>query len=301
MSWPSTLEGVCEVSVFEPTEPKQGGWLLIEVPHGATRTSDYEAVAARMKSRLPVDLLHFFCVNTDIGAPEGALWLGQHLAARGLGVVVARCLVPRTFIDTNRAIGHSEPGIATAGLTAAIPGYIDAPDDVKWLTLQHTRYHALVKGLYEQVCGTPSGRAVQLHSYAPKSVGIDKTDAGIVEALHAAYEPAVYAQWPSRPAVDFICATPDGLFRTAPKLIAALGQAYAAAGIEAKENATYHLHPVAMGYVYAKAYPEQVVCIELNRGLLADPFVPFGVSPLPPKRIEAMVAPIAEVLERQTH
>ena len=76
----------------------------------------------------------------------------------------------------------------------------------------------------------------------------------------------------------------------------ALLAAYVADGIAAKENGTYHLHPVAMGYQYARAYPYQVVCVELNRGLVADPFVPFGVSPISETKVAKMVAPIGRVL-----
>ena len=58
-----------------------------------------------------------------------------------------------------------------------------------------------------------NGLALQLHSFAPKSVAIEQTDANIVEALHQAYVPETYAKWPERPAVDLIAATQDGSFR----------------------------------------------------------------------------------------
>ena len=54
--------------------------LVIEIPHGATRTSDYARYADQLTSPLPKDLVDFFHVNTDAGAPE-------------LGIAVARRLV----------------------------------------------------------------------------------------------------------------------------------------------------------------------------------------------------------------
>jgi hypothetical protein len=39
-----------------------------------------------------------------------------------------------------------------------------------------------------------------------------------------------------------------------------------------------------------------VLCVELNRALVADPFVPFGVSPISPAKVERMVAPLAKTL-----
>jgi hypothetical protein len=39
-----------------------------------------------------------------------------------------------------------------------------------------------------------------------------------------------------------------------------------------------------------------VLCVELNRGLLASPFVPFGISPIDPVKVERLVAPLARTL-----
>ena len=40
--------------------------MLIEVPHGATRKADYDALAKRLSSRLPEQPDNFFFVNTDL-------------------------------------------------------------------------------------------------------------------------------------------------------------------------------------------------------------------------------------------
>lgn len=293
MNLPQSVEGVVEVTVS--AAPGSRKWLLIEVPHGATRKSDYDAVAQKLKSTLPEQLEHFFFVNTDIGAPEGAAWLGKTLSAQGINVVVTRCLIPRTFIDTNRVIVPNGEGKVVDGLTPGMPGYIDSPEDAKWLTAQHGRYHQVVSAAYQEVCRGADGLALQLHSYSPRSVSIEKTDGNIVTALHAAYVPEVYAKWPERPPVDVISALQDGSFRAAPKLVDAVLAEYAADGIAAKENGTYHLHTIAMGYEYARAYPQQVVCVELNRGLVADPFVPFGVSPISEAKVAKLVAPLGRV------
>lgn len=294
MKLPSSVDGVVEISHFASAGSRK--WLFIEVPHGATRKSDYDAVATKLKSTLPDQLEHFFFVNTDIGAPEGAAWLGKNLSAQGINVVVARCLIPRTFIDSNRVIAPAQDGKVVDGLTPAVPGYIDSKEDAQWLTAQHSKYHQAVHAAYQEICRGADGLALQLHSYSPRSVSIEKTDGGIVKALHAAYVPEVYAKWPERPPIDIISALSDGSFRAAPRLVEALLAEYAKAGIAAKENGTYHLHTIAMGYEYARAYPQQVICVELNRGLVADPFVPFGVSPISEAKVEKMVAPIGRVL-----
>lgn len=294
-SEPRSVPDVCEVSVRDPIGDARG-WLLVEVPHGATRTADYNRVAARLKSPLPPDLIHFFYVNTDIGAPEAASWLESELPRRGIGVVFVRCLFPRTFIDPNRVIPtERSSGAVVDGITPGLAPYITHPDDVAYLTELHRQYHAVVDRAYEVVCDERSGLALALHSFAPRSVGIETVDDRIVEALHAAYEPSVYATWPERPPIDLICSLPDGSFHAAPSLHDALVHEYERDGIAAKKNETYALHPSTMGYLYAQRYPSQVLCVELNRGLVASPFVPFGESPIDAAKVERMTAPIARV------
>lgn len=287
------VPGVCEVGY---TPPRAGApTLLIELPHGATRTADYEALRGRLAGELPANLEAFFYVNTDIGTPECAEWLGRALAVEGFGALVLRCLVPRTFIDCNRVVAGSTPGAMVDGLTPAVAGYIEDAGDRALLEGLHREYHALTERAYQQLCGA-GGLALQLHSYAPRSVGIDRVDAGIVAALRRAYEPEVFATWPERPAVDVICADGDGTMWAAPELVAAVRAAFAAIDVEARENATYKLHPATMGYQYARAYPGQVLCVELSRGLLADPFVPFGESPISARNVERMTRPLATAL-----
>jgi len=290
-----SLPGVVDVTVHHPArEPR--GWVLLEVPHGATRTQDYRRVEAQLKGKLPEDLVHFFYVNTDIGAPEAAGFAARALCKAGVGAVVARCLLPRTFVDTNRVLDGASGGKLKDGLTPGLPGYITHPGDAAWLSARHAEYTDVVRRAYEAICGERRGLAVQVHSYAPKSVGVQATDENIVAALHAAYAPDAYAKWPDRPVVDLITATADGSFRAAPALSDALKAAYRAAGIPAEENATYHMHPITQGMAWAKAYPAQVTCVELNRGVVSDPFTPFGESPISAGGVERLAAPLVTAL-----
>jgi hypothetical protein len=292
----TAIPGVCEVAWYPaagaaPGEPA----LLIEVPHGATRRADYDALKARLTGALPAQLEHFFFVNTDIGAPECAVWLAEQLAGAGHGVLVLRCSVPRTFIDCNRVAAGAVPGLMVDGLTPAVAAYITEAGDRALLEALHFHYHELVARAYTRVCGR-GGLGMQLHTYAPRSIGVDRVDADIVDALHKAYEPELYATWPERPAVDLICAGTDEVFLANPGLVAALRQRYAEIGVTATENATYRLHPATMGYHYARSYPAQVLCMEINRDLLADPFVPFGESPISPNKVARMSAPVLAAL-----
>ncbi|HEY8374904.1 MAG TPA: N-formylglutamate amidohydrolase [Nannocystis sp.] len=291
----SDVPGVC---ALQYTPPRAGGsTLLIELPHGATRTSDYEALRGRLRGRLPEHLEEFFYVNTDIGTPECAAWIAEALAAEGHGALVVRCLVPRTFIDCNRVVAGSIPGMMIDGLTPAVASYIEDPEDRALLEELHRAYHELTERAYRQLCGS-GGLALQLHSYAPRSVGVERVDHEIVAALRRAYAPGIAETWPERPAVDVICADAEGTMWADPELVAAVRAAFAASGIEARENATYCLHPATMGYQYARMYPRKVLCVELNRGLLADPFIPLRASPIGAHGVERMSRPVATALSQ---
>jgi len=297
-----SIPGVVDVTWYPPhgaSEASPASTLLIEVPHGATRRSDYEALEAQLVSKLPQDLIGYFFVNTDIGTPEGAEHIARALSTaptgQSLGVLVLRCLLPRTFIDTNRVVEAPTPGVVVNGMTPGLASYVTEAADHALLLGLHQRYHELVARAYEAITGR-GGLALQLHSYSPRSVGIDKIDQDIVALLRRAYEPEVYETWPKRPAVDLITADSEGRVLAAPELIARLREEYARIGIEAKENETYRLLPFTMGYQYAARYPGRVTCIELNRELLADPFIPLEDSPIGAAKVERMVGPLILVL-----
>ena len=47
-----------------------------------------------------------------------------------------------------------------------------------------------------------------------------------------------------------------------------------------------------MGYRHSTAYPECVLCIEISRALVADPFSPFEEMRIGPEKVERMSRPI---------
>ncbi len=292
-----SVDNVCEVvRVATPgADPPAAPDLLFEVPHGATRRRHFEAVRRLLAGDLPPDLIDFFFVNTDVGSTEVARKVAELIVrsaataeAPPRSVLILRCLIPRTFIDTNRILEGDSP----SGLTSAILEYVREPRDVECLASLYARYHAVAERAYELVCGA-GGLALTPHTYAPRSVSIDSFDEGIGAVLRRAYEPESYPRWPMRPPVDLLTATPEGIVLAPPRLVAAIRDNYAGIDVAAAENDTYHLHPATMGYRYSAKYPGQVLCLEIARDLLADPFSPFEEMRIGARKVAAMSAPIA--------
>ena len=121
----------------------------------------------------------------------------------------------------------------------------------------------------------------------------------VVAALRRAYEPATYESWDRRPDVDVISETEDGRRLAPDALVQALLDRYSQIGIEVGENATYRLHENTMGYVHSAKYPGRVLCMEISRGLLADPFTPFVEMSISDRQARRMAAPIAAALLSQ--
>lgn len=318
----ASLPEVCEVEIVRApagststaTEEAGAPQLLFEIPHGATATAHYRAIRRHLRTALPEDLIDFFHVNTDVGAFEYARRMAQLLVDPSLGaalgpfvsddvrrrmnglrprsVVLVRCLIPRTFIDTNRRL--ESPGDRSGpGLTAAVNDYVRAPEDIAWLTEQHRRYHEVAEAAYAWVLGA-GGLACTPHTYAPRSIEVgDDFDEGIGRALRAAYEPEVYATWNERPLVDLITAAPDGTRLAPERWVEAIVANCARLGWAAQQNATYALHPVSMGHYYASRYPGRVLCLEVRRDLLADPFAPFEEMQISAEKTDAVAAPLA--------
>ncbi len=127
----SSIEGVCEIEVFGPGGGVGEIDLLIEVPHGATRAAHFEALAKRLVGQVPENLIDFFFVNTDVGAPECAQEIARLLADEAeKTVMIFRSIVPRTFIDCNRALGDDPR--AGGELNAALPEYVTDERDIEF-------------------------------------------------------------------------------------------------------------------------------------------------------------------------
>src|SRR4051794_3685825 len=105
---PGSIPGVLDVLVVRGDRAARDAApdLLVEVPHGATRTTDFTALAAKLRRPLRDRLVVFSPVTPDAGAYE----LGEAVARRFVAAAptracaILRCRTPRTFIDCNRRI-----------------------------------------------------------------------------------------------------------------------------------------------------------------------------------------------------
>jgi hypothetical protein len=266
--------------------------VLIEVPHGATTVEDWNALRRRLCGSYPEDLVEFFWVNTDVGAPEVARAIAEELRRGGLGALVVRGLVPRTFVDCNRRLDTAPPSLAESRLTPGIPAYVTDPRDVALLRERHAAYTREAERAYGEVCGA-GGLALILHTYAPRSVEIDEVDGGIVAALRQAYAPERWVRFVERPPVDMITRGSDGAALAAESLVRGARARLEAAGFEVADSATYTLHAATMGFAHATRWPGSVLCVELRRDLLAAPFRPFEPMRVPVARALAFARPLA--------
>lgn len=274
------MAGVVDVLHVRGDEAPAGAVadLLIEVPHGATRAHHFTSLRAELQGPFPDDLIDFFFVNTDVGAPEAALALARHVveAEPRRTVTVLCCQIPRTFIDCNRVIDEaSRPGTSAAGgMTPGVVRYVTDEGDLRLLFERYRAYRACVEAHVEAVCGT-GGTAVMLHSYAPRSVDVP-VDERIVERLHDAYRPEVEPTWPLRPKVDLIMKTPEGAILVDERLVDEVKRSFAAGGIAVALGESYPLHPSTVAYAFASRWPRQTLCLEVRRDLLVKAFTPFA-------------------------
>ena len=159
----------------------------------------------------------------------------------------------------------------------------------------HDAYQQLATRAFETVCGS-GGVALLLHTYAPRSVSIDRVDRGIVALLRDAYRPERYESWPLRPEVDVISESDGGDQLASRAVVDAIRRSYEAIGVQAKVNATYRLHDETTGHRHAARHPGQVVCVEIRRDLLADPFTPFSEMRIGAAKTHKMAAPLVSAL-----
>jgi predicted N-formylglutamate amidohydrolase len=271
--------------------------LVIEIPHGATRTADYTDVAARLTSPLPADLVDFFHVNTDAGAPELGHAIARHIVADepARTVAVLRCRIPRTFIDCNRRMDASPEDFRAGKVTPGLMPWITSPEDRALLRGRYDRYTEAVREAIARLPG--HGALLMLHSYAPRTVDVE-VDHDIVGNLRRAYLSDVEPAWPLRPEVDIIARAPDGTDHAPGAVVDALRTLLAARGITIAEGATYPLHPSTLAWHHVQQLPGRAICIEVRRDLLADPFEPFAQMRIADAKIERLAPAFAAALRR---
>ena len=296
---PTSVTGVCNTGVVSgaKADPQAAPDLLIEVPHGATRLLHYESLRGLLKGNYSDDLIKFFYVNTDVGAPETAVAVARGLLARQpeLKIRILRGLVPRTFVDCNRMPQASGDG--QEKVTPRVPHYVTNPADIDMVTAYHLSYIAQAERAYAEVCGN-GGQALILHTYAPRSVDVGSIEGNFVEQLTEAWLPKNRRKWPKRPDVDLITTTPDGESLASPDLVKEVRRRYQSVKIGVAENDTYHLHTDTLGLRWSQEYPQRVLCVELNRQRLVRKWTPLEPLEVMPRRVEKMAKPlIAAVAE----
>lgn len=293
-----SLPGVYEL--FEiaghAASPERAPDLFIEIPHGATCREDYTALEVQLRSALPPDLIDFFFVNTDAGAPE----LGEALARRLVAldptkkVRILRARVPRTFIDLNRVLDASPESYREGKVTPGIPPWIRDPEDQELLRGLLAAYAAESFASCDEICGA-GGLVLMLHTYAPRSVDV-QVDEDIVPALHRAYSPEIVHTWPLRPEVDIIGRDLEGRLLAPEALVDALVAACRRVDLDATVGGTYPLHPSTAGYHLAVRHPGRALCVEVRRDLLADPFTPFDEMVMGEEKVARVAGALVEAL-----
>lgn len=293
----SGVTEVLEVSTFRgAAAPSDGApGVLIEIPHGATRTSDFERLAARLTSPLPKGLVDFFHVNTDVGAPELARAVAERFVAESPErvVTVLRSRIPRTFIDCNRRVDASAEAFREGRVT---------PGLMPWIVTDADR--ALLRGLYDTYVAAvdavltpamPRAALLLLHSYAPREVGVE-VDEHIVANLRAAYTPEVEPTWPLRPEVDVITRDLDGRDWSPVAAVNTLRAELAQIGVTVGAGATYPLHPSTLAHGHVLRWPGRALCVEVRRDLLAEPFEPFAEMHIGAAKLARLAGPFAAAL-----
>ncbi|HEX4421423.1 MAG TPA: N-formylglutamate amidohydrolase, partial [Kofleriaceae bacterium] len=294
---PSSIPEILDVLVMRGANAARDAPpdLVIEIPHGATATVDFTVLAARLTSPLPAGLVDFFHVNTDAGAPELAIAIAHRFVAEApaRSVAVLRCRVPRTFIDCNRRLDASDAEFKAGKVTGGLMPWITTPEDRAVLRAAYDRYVGAVRAALAALA--PGGAILMLHSYAPRTVGVE-VDLEIVASLRRAYQPEVEPSWPLRPELDVISRELDGTDRAPPDVVATLRRELAALGLTAADSATYPLHASTLAHGHVLAHPGRALCVEVRRDLLADPFEPFAQMAIGAAKVERLVAPFVRAL-----
>ena len=295
----SSIPGIVDVTIVRGAQAARDAALdlVIEIPHGATTTADFTALAAQLTSPLPDGLIDFFHVNTDAGAPELAIAIAAQLVAEvpGRSVAILRCRVPRTFIDCNRRIEASASEFKAGKVTPGLMPWITTPEDRALLRSAYDRYVAAVRDATAQLAA--DGAMLLLHTYAPRTVDVEVDDQ-IVINLRRAYQPALEPTWPLRPEVDLIGREVDGTSRLPVAVADAMRSELAAVGITLADSATYPLHPSTLAYDHVLAHPGRALCVEVRRDLLAEPFDPFVEMTIGAAKVARLVGPFVRAIQR---
>ena len=298
MAAPLSIPTILDVTVIRGVRATEAAPLdlVIEIPHGATRTEDFTSLAARLTSPLPEGLVDFFHVNTDAGAPELAVATARRFVELepARTVAILRCRIPRTFIDCNRRVDASPEEFKAGNVGPGLMPWIVDPEDRATLRAAYDRYVAAVGAATAQLAS--DGAMLLLHSYAPRTVDVE-VDFQIVENLRAAYRPDKAETWPLRPELDVIGKGLDGTSYAPAAVVEALRGALGGE-LTIGDSATYPLHSSTLAWEHVMARPGRTLCLEVRRDLLADPFEPFAQMKISDAKVERIAVPLATALCR---
>jgi len=293
----ASIPGIADLAIIRGSRAAANAALdlVIEIPHGATRTEDFTGLAARLTSPLPDALVDFFHVNTDAGAPElGVATAHRFVAAEPTrSVAVLRCRIPRTFIDCNRRVDASPEDFKAGKVTPGLMPWITSPEDRALLRAGYDAYVAAVREAESRLA--TDGAMLMLHTYAPRTVDVE-VDLKIVESLRAAYRPEVEPTWPMRPELDVIGRALDGTSHAPVGVVDALRRELAAQNLAVADSATYPLHSSTLAWEHVMAHPGRALCLEVRRDLLADPYEPFAQMRIPGAKVDRLAVPLAAAL-----
>lgn len=272
--------------------------LVVEVPHGADRRAHYDALRGRLVGDLPADLHEFFHVNTDVGAWQYGRRVAERVVAArpGRRALLIRCLIPRTFVDTNRVADASAEDLAKGGLTAGVAPYVRDPADVALLLDLHRRYVELADAAYARVCGQ-GGFGLNPHTYGPVTLGVERVDDRIVDELRRVHQPELYGTWPVRPEVDLITRTQDGASWAPDGAVERLTRDYGALGLGVVDGGTYFVHPSTQGHRWSTRHRGQVLCLEVRRDLLVERYTWDREMVVEDAKVERVAGPLAALID----
>ena len=265
-----------------------GRSLLIELPHGATKSKDFIYYLDRLQGSYPADLIDFFHVNTDVGSPEIAFDIARQLQGQ-YEVHVLQSHIPRTFIDCNRVVGE-DISYKEGGVTPATASYVEDERDLRTLYEVYEQYRSYVQALYAKICGEQQGFGLMLHTYAPRSVPIQAVNQDIVNQLRAFYDTEKIFDCKLRPEIDVIYKTPENEELSNLIWRRKLVEECTKIGLEVADGTSYPLHPVTMAYSYAKVYPGQTLCVEIRRDLVVEIWEPFSEMSIAKEKSEMLAA-----------